>query len=829
MAAQAAANATAMGMQHRSLEIPWGEAPFPHKPLSSTAFERHAREARYHVLFHGMTQAGATAVAFGHHADDQVETSLMRLAKGSTEIGAAGMRRCRRWGMGSGSSEDGLGWVGHRGLDRFIVRPLLDFSKVGHSFISNPTVTLTLAKDRILATCEAHALDYVNDPTNFQPGVTLRNAVRQALDADSFHAGGPLPSDMVDSLEIVRKAATSLQSTVADVVGVRERLRRATSFLAERAEEIDNQVTKHLQSCSLPSPRGTILLSSSGLLEVQDPSVRFAIVLRVMRYVSFHPWGSIRADGDRRRASIHRIMKHLWSHDPEPALLKKFTAGGGVLWTPVLYHRGKRLKTVHHAQHRGDGDFAWLASRIPPFFKNPQEGAGSASRLMVDLTEQFNMALSTPENNTSHAMVFEVLYDCRFLLRFDLRQMPKHVRTALNNAHAEQVKLPPDIHPLPESVTPYFVYPFTLEPHVLRLEASRRSTLAAHAARQAAVLRAHEDEKEHRKREALRRVAPGFEGNGAVLMPVRVSSDPSNDETKRQIVSVGDDAGASGSQAGDVMDGLADQLARLSAQKYQRHSIPTFRGSGGLWSNYTLSDLATPQAFKRDPSKVWQFYHYRRETAGKAVPNTAHLALALFSQPERREDIAPNAEFTLITQNVDGLSVLCHQKVSPSIEPPIIEMHGRLFETLCTECGDRQPNRDSPICPALAGTEQIVASHSKERDIALEDLPRCKKCSGLLRPGVVWFEENILRGSDIFELVDKADVALVIGTSSQVAPANWFAEEVSNRKGTVAVFNIEEPQGGTVHFFFPGPCEQTLPRVLLGVESEAIAPILHQN
>ncbi|KAI6104399.1 hypothetical protein F5141DRAFT_1007078 [Pisolithus sp. B1] len=74
------------------------------------------------------------------------------------------------------------------------------------------------------------------------------------------------------------------------------------------------------------------------------------------------------------------------------------------------------------------------------------------------------------------------------------------------------VKLPPDIHPLPDSVTPYFVYPFTLESHVLALESSRRNTIAAHAVRREALLRARDDERQRRKREALRRVAPGIRG-----------------------------------------------------------------------------------------------------------------------------------------------------------------------------------------------------------------------------------------------------------------------------------------------------------------------------
>ncbi|KAA1476137.1 hypothetical protein DENSPDRAFT_748714, partial [Dentipellis sp. KUC8613] len=86
------------------------------------------------------------------------------------------------------------------------------------------------------------------------------------------------------------------------------------------------------------------------------------------------------------------------------------------------------------------------------------------------------------------------------------------------------VEMPADIHPLPDSVAAYFVYPFTLEPHILMLESSRRQTIAAHDARREAYLKAREDDKERRRRDALRRIAPGFEPAGGLLVPVRVGS-----------------------------------------------------------------------------------------------------------------------------------------------------------------------------------------------------------------------------------------------------------------------------------------------------------------
>ncbi|KAI0777189.1 hypothetical protein BD413DRAFT_514159 [Trametes elegans] len=125
------------------------------------------------------------------------------------------------------------------------------------------------------------------------------------------------------------------------------------------------------------------------------------------------------------------------------------------------------------------------------------------------------------------------------------------------------VELPPDIHPLPDSVTPYFVYPFTLEPHVLTVEAARRSTLAAHAARREAYLRAREEEKERRKRDALRRIAPGFEPRATPLVPTkRFSGVPAQ----------ASEAGAEGGGGGEhrrtksVMEDLVDQLAAMDSK-----------------------------------------------------------------------------------------------------------------------------------------------------------------------------------------------------------------------------------------------------------------------
>jgi len=150
----------------------------------------------------------------------------------------------------------------------------------------------------------------------------------------------------------------------------------------------------------------------------------------------------------------------------------------------------------------------------------------------------------------------------------------------------------------------------------------------------------------------------------------------------------------------------------------------------------------------------------------------------VLSIPEHLKVVAPSAtKFTLVTQNVDGLSARAFREACPTGgEPPLFEMHGRLFETVCTACNDRIANFDSPICPALAGTEELVEKHTMEPDIPLENLPRCQKpnCNGLLRPGVVWFEEMPHYLEEINKIVEEADLALVVGTSSVVRYVFYF-------------------------------------------------------
>ncbi len=155
-----------------------------------------------------------------------------------------------------------------------------------------------------------------------------------------------------------------------------------------------------------------------------------------------------------------------------------------------------------------------------------------------------------------------------------------------------------------------------------------------------------------------------------------------------------------------------------------------------------------------------------------------------FSLESIRHSIAPGSSFTLITQNVDGLSerawdgyISSHGITPPEPEQPrMLEMHGRLFDLTCTseDCDYRELNFNSPICEALGGTEDSVEAASIEDDIPLDKLPHCPRCGHLARPGVVWFGEVPHHMPVIDNLVDKADLCLVVGTSSSVSVSHKF-------------------------------------------------------
>lgn len=235
--------------------------------------------------------------------------------------------------------------------------------------------------------------------------------------------------------------------------------------------------------------------------------------------------------------------------------------------------------------------------------------------------------------------------------------------------------------------------------------------------------------------------------------------------------------------------------------------VPTFRGAGGFWRRWQAQDLATPEAFAANPSLVWEFYHYRREVMGSKHPNQAHIAIA---ECEKRLS-KQNRTVTVVTQNIDEL----HRAAGTG---NLIELHGSLFKTRCTQCGTVQVDRNSPICPSLAG-RGAPDPDSEDARIPVNDLPRCSspECDGLVRPHVVWFGEGLDHKVlvDTEKIVDTCDLCLIVGTSSVVYPAAMFAPSISERGVTVAEFNLEEtPATGEFKYHFHGPAGEFVPTAL---------------
>ena len=199
--------------------------------------------------------------------------------------------------------------------------------------------------------------------------------------------------------------------------------------------------------------------------------------------------------------------------------------------------------------------------------------------------------------------------------------------------------------------------------------------------------------------------------------------------------------------------------------------VPTFRDvMTGLWAQYNPQELATPQAFVRNPKLVWEWYAWRRELVSKVQPNAGHLALA---ELERRVP-----RFTLITQNVDGL----HQRAGSQR----------------VKCFDE-------------GT--VIAQWEETGEVP----PRCPNCGGLLRPDVVWFgealPEDAFNDAALAALV--CDVFLSIGTSGVVEPAASLPRVGLRRGARVALINPEEtPLLSEKVDFLRGPAGSVLPTLL---------------
>ncbi|XP_041647985.1 NAD-dependent protein deacylase sirtuin-5, mitochondrial [Cheilinus undulatus] len=258
----------------------------------------------------------------------------------------------------------------------------------------------------------------------------------------------------------------------------------------------------------------------------------------------------------------------------------------------------------------------------------------------------------------------------------------------------------------------------------------------------------------------------------------------------------------------------AQNIAILTGAGVSAESgVPTFRGAGGYWRKWEAQELASPGAFSRNPSRVWEFYHYRREVMLTKNPNPAHLAIAECEGRLSKQ----GRTVTVITQNIDEL----HRRAGSK---NLLEIHGSLFRTRCMSCSHEAANYKSPICDALKG-KGAPDPKTDDANIPVQHLPRCEQrgCQGLLRPAVVWFGESL--DSDILtraeQVLDSCDLCLVVGTSSIVYPAAMFAPQVAARGVPVAEFNMENtPATMRFQFHFHGPCGTTLPPALERHETE---------
>ncbi|MEO0288551.1 MAG: NAD-dependent deacylase [candidate division WOR-3 bacterium] len=208
--------------------------------------------------------------------------------------------------------------------------------------------------------------------------------------------------------------------------------------------------------------------------------------------------------------------------------------------------------------------------------------------------------------------------------------------------------------------------------------------------------------------------------------------------------------------------------------------LSTFRDSGGLWEQYNIEDVATPEAFQRNPALVWEFYSKRRKQLKDVVPNRAHFALADFQKRHPKTYI--------VTQNVDDL----HERAGSS---KVIHMHGSLLRIKCTRC-----------------------SHYEEHLDDIEGIPRCKKCGNILRPDIVWFGEVPYFLNEIYELLSKTKLFVGIGTSGQVYPAAAFVSIAKKFKAKTVFLNKESFYNEDIDMFIEGNATEIVEKFFTGIK-----------
>ncbi|KAF8605384.1 adenine nucleotide alpha hydrolases-like protein [Ceratobasidium sp. AG-I] len=467
-----------LGVPNTILPAEWGSNAHPPR---GGPIEEAARDARYRALWRGIRAETATSyqpvdrerqipsepigtaiqaemrigadkkeecatIMFAHHADDQLETVVMRAMRGTGAYGMGGVRAVRRWGMGVGEADAVLG-----GMKTWVCRPLLSMSK-----------------ERILATCHANGLEYEQDVTNFMPDLTVRNAVRYALFTSAQNtcpdpptitisnspAFQPTPTpqtsqpasscfDLNTKAKIAASCLPDIHHAIQHVYSLAtgcptplhlptslpdlECMRAYVQRMAVRVRETDDAVTSYLSTHTRPSPPSTLLIIPSDL--PADAQTQSALVHRILRCVSPHPWGSPESEAGRRRTSIQQILQRVWgiTHDSDANAnanananvgLRAFAAGAQVLWTPV------RLLP--------NGSFRFLPplppndARCPPSPDSLNCPAWLVSRQPLSAQALHTLVISVdPGANARASGSLSVLWDNRFIVRLRREELER--------------------------------------------------------------------------------------------------------------------------------------------------------------------------------------------------------------------------------------------------------------------------------------------------------------------------------------------------------------------------------------------------------------------
>ena len=227
---------------------------------------------------------------------------------------------------------------------------------------------------------------------------------------------------------------------------------------------------------------------------------------------------------------------------------------------------------------------------------------------------------------------------------------------------------------------------------------------------------------------------------------------------------------------GRVVSGIHNIVVLTGAGISAESGIDTFRGGGGLWEQHRVEDVATPEAFVRDPDLVLRFYDMRRAAIQTKAPNPAHVALA-------RLDAAWRGKLLIVTQNVDDL----HERGGAR---RVLHMHGEHLNAWCTACDVRSPWSGPligrPGCPACGEPE--------------------------LRPDIVWFGEMPYRMDEIYAALREADLFVSIGTSGAVYPAAGLVRTARDLGAQTLELNLERSQGSVwFHQTRLGPASALVP------------------